>query len=51
MFLWTRQTRVTEAATETKISKHVAIDWYNFFRDVCIEYYITHPMSSVGQAR
>ena len=51
MFLWTRQTRVTEAAAETKISKRVAIDWYNFFRDVCIEYYVTHPIVIGGPGK
>ena len=35
MYLWSRQVRVSEATHEAGVSEHVAIDWYNFFRNVC----------------
>ena len=34
VYLWTRQTGVTSAAKEAKVSDRVAVDWYNFFLDV-----------------
>ena len=48
MYLWTRQTRVTSAAKEAKVSERVAVDWHNFFRDVCGQYFIGHPISIGG---
>ena len=51
MYLWSRQTRVTEAAAEVKISNRVAIDWFNFFRDVCAEYFLAHPITIGGPGK
>ena len=51
MYLWSRQTRVTEAAAEVKISNRVAIDWFNFFRDVCAENFLAHPITIGGPGK
>ena len=48
MYQWTRQTRVTSAASEVKVSESVAIDWYNFFRDVCSQYSSSTTPSLLG---
>ena len=42
MFQWTRVTR------EIKVSEGVAIDWYNFFRDVCSQYFLDHSITIGG---
>ena len=49
--LWTRQTRVTTAAHEVKVTESVAIDWYNFFRDVCGQYFLDHPITIGGSGK
>lgn len=48
MFLWSIQTRVTTAAEQTKITEVSAVDWYNFFRDVCGEYFVSNPVTVGG---
>ena len=45
------QRRVTDAAKETEISKRVAIDCYNFCRDVCGKYMLAHPMVLGGDGK
>ena len=51
MFLWSIQTRVSVAAEQTKITQKNAIDWYNFFRDVCAEYFVNHPVTLGGPGK
>ena len=46
MFQWTRQTHVTSAAREIKVSDSVTIDWYNFLWDVCGQYFLDHPITT-----
>ena len=36
---------MTEASIEAKVSQRVAIDWFNFFRDICAEYFLAHPIT------
>ena len=51
MYQWTRQTRVTSTASEVKVSESVAIDWYNFFRDVCSQYFLDHHITIEGPGK
>ena len=50
-YLWTRQTRVTTAAREVKVTESVAIDWFNFYRDVCGQYFLDHPITIGGPGK
>ena len=50
-YQWTRQTRVTSAAHEVKVSERIASDWYNFFRDVCGQYFLDHPITIGGPGK
>ena len=36
--------RVSDAAKEAGVSKRVAIDWFNFCRYVCGQYFLDHPI-------
>lgn len=51
MYQWSRQVRVSDAAAEVEISKRVAIDWYNFCRDVCGRYLLDHPVQVGGPGK
>ena len=39
---------MTDAAKETGVSVRVTIDWFNFFRDVCAQYFLDHPSTIRG---
>ena len=39
---------MTDAAKETGVSVRVMIDWFNFFRDVCAQYFPYHPITIRG---
>ena len=43
IYLWSTKTSVG------KVMAEVDVDWYNFFRDVCAQYFIDHPAVIVGQ--
>ncbi|KAL5510566.1 hypothetical protein EMCRGX_G006130 [Ephydatia muelleri] len=32
-----------KAQDEVKVASATAVDWYNFIRDICIQYFIDHP--------
>ena len=38
------QVSVSDAAKEAGVSKRMAIDWFNFCRDVCGQYFLDHPI-------
>ena len=35
---------MTDAARETGASARATVDWFNFFRDVCAQYFLNHPI-------
>ena len=35
---------MTDAARETGASARVTVDWFNFCRDVCAQYFLDHPI-------
>ena len=39
---------MTSAVHEVKVSERIAVDWYNFFRDVCGQYFLDHPITIGG---
>ena len=41
VYFWSKQERVTDTAKETGVSVRVTVDWFNFFRDVCAQYFVT----------
>ena len=43
LHLWSSKTPVGKMMVEAEISNKTAIDWYNFARDVCAQYFIDHP--------
>ena len=40
LHLWSSKTRVGKMMVEAEICNKMAIDWYNFTRDVCAQYFI-----------
>ena len=40
---------MTSDAILLHVAWHTAVDWYNFFRDVCAQYFVDHPAVIVGQ--
>ncbi|XP_023227199.1 uncharacterized protein LOC111627794 [Centruroides sculpturatus] len=48
MYFWSREYPSRIAAVEVEVSKKVAIDWYNFFRDICKNYFDSHPVQLGG---
>eukprot|EP00731_Ephydatia_muelleri_P039177 Em1181g1a len=43
LHLWSTKTPVGKAQDELKVGSATAVDWYNFKRDICIQYFIDHP--------
>ena len=39
MYWWSVQDKVSKAVKECGVSKRVVVDWYNFCRDVCGQYF------------
>ena len=35
---------MTDAAREIGASARVTVDWFNFCRDVCAQYFLDHPI-------
>ncbi len=31
------------ASAEAEVSQSVGIEWFNYFKDICAEYFIAHP--------
>ena len=42
---------MTSTASEVKVSESIAIDCYNFFRDVCSRYFLDHPITIGGPGK
>ena len=42
---------MTTVAEEVKVTESVTIDWFNFFRDVCGQYYLDHPITIGSEAQ
>ena len=51
MFQWTRQQRVTETAKDVGVTPKIAIDWYNFCRDICEEHFLANPITIGGPGK
>lgn len=51
MFHWTRQQRVTETAKDVGVTPKIAIDWYNFCRDICEEHFLSNPITIGGPGK
>ena len=51
MYMWSRQMRVTAVAEEVKITPKIAVDWYNFCRDVCEEHFLANPIIIGGPGK
>ena len=49
--LSTIQERVRDAARETGVSPRVAVDWFNFLRDVRAQYFLDHPITIGGPGK
>ena len=43
LHLWSTKTPLNKMRVEVEVSTKTAVDWYNFVRDVCAQYYIDHP--------
>ena len=41
--LWSTCMNYIDTFKSLKVSDHTAVDWYNFIRDVCAQYFIDHP--------
>ena len=46
--LWISKTPVCKAVNELAITKIIVVDWYNFNREVCAQYFIDHPCKIGG---
>ena len=51
MYQWLVQDKVSKAVKECGVSKHVVVDWYNFCRDVCGQYFLDHRVTNGGPGR
>ena len=51
LYFWSKQMRVTDAAKEVGCTQRVAIDWFNFIRDVCAQYFLDHPIAIGGPGK
>eukprot|EP00731_Ephydatia_muelleri_P003668 Em0001g3668a len=43
LHLWSTKTPVGKAQDEVKVGSATAVDWYNYIRDICIQFFIDHP--------
>ena len=43
--------RVTAVAEEVKVTPKIAVDWYNFCRDVCEEHFLANPIIIGGPGK
>ncbi|KAL5488552.1 hypothetical protein EMCRGX_G017506 [Ephydatia muelleri] len=41
--LWSTKTPVAKTISEFEVTDQSAVDWYNFIRDVCAQYFLDHP--------
>ena len=47
-YWWSRGATISNAVQETGQSHTTVVDWYNFHRDVCTQYFIDHPVEIGG---
>ena len=50
-YWWSRKTTVNTVIHETGHSSKSIVDWYNFHRDVCAQYFIDHPVQIGGPGK
>ena len=44
MYFWsTKNVTLPLLSAEAKVSQSVGIEWFNYFKDICAEYFIAHP--------
>eukprot|EP00731_Ephydatia_muelleri_P021254 Em0013g981a len=43
VYLWSVKTPLGKMKEEMEVAAQTAVDWYNFIRDVCAQYFIDHP--------
>ena len=50
-YWWSRGVNVSVAVHETGHSQTTIVDWYNFHRDVCAQYFLDHPVMIGGPGK
>eukprot|EP00731_Ephydatia_muelleri_P003003 Em0001g3003a len=43
VYLWSVKTPLGKMREEIEFAAQTAVDWYNFIRDICAQYFIDHP--------
>ena len=48
IFWWSRNSTVDKVFQETGITKVTIVDWFNFIRDVCTQFFLDYPIQIGG---
>jgi hypothetical protein len=48
VYWWSLDVKQSIVISETGVSRTTLVDWYNFYRDVCCQYFIDHPVQLGG---
>ena len=48
IYWWSRKAKIHVTMHETGHYEHTIVDWFNFLRDVCAQYFIDHPTTIGG---
>lgn len=48
IYYWARDESKSVVMHECKVSDHTAVDWLNFVRDICSQYFLDHPVQLGG---
>ena len=48
LHLWSTKTPLGAMMKELRVAEHTAVDWYNFARDICAQYFIDNPAEIGG---
>ena len=48
IYWWSRNSTVDQVFQETGITKVTIVDWFNFIRDVCTQFFLDHPIQIGG---
>ena len=51
MYRWSVTDQVSKTVKECGVSQRVLVDWYNFCRDVCSQYFMDHPVTIGGPGK
>ena len=51
MYRWSVKDQVSKSVKECGVSQRVVVDWYNFCRDVCSQYFLDHPVLIGGPGK